>query len=33
MGYDGNPSYKIVQYSLEQAKFIIDWAGKSYQNN
>jgi hypothetical protein len=33
MGYDGNPSYKIVQYSLEQAKFIIDWAGKNYQNN
>jgi hypothetical protein len=31
LGYDGNPRYKIVQDSLEQAKFIIDWAEKNYQ--
>jgi hypothetical protein len=33
LGYDGNPRYKIVQDSLEQAKFIIDWAEKNCQNN
>ena len=32
MGYDGNPVYKIVQSSLEQAKIIIDWADKRYHN-
>jgi len=32
LGYDGNLSYKIVQASLEQAKFIVDWADKNYQN-
>ena len=32
MGYDGNPRYKIVQDSLEQAKIILDWANKHYQN-
>ena len=32
MGYDGNPRYKIVQDSLEQAKMILDWAGKHYEN-
>jgi hypothetical protein len=32
MGYDGNPRYKIVQDSMEQAKIIIDWADKRYQN-
>jgi hypothetical protein len=31
-GYDGNPRYKIVQDSLEQARYIIDWADKHYQN-
>lgn len=31
MGYDGNPSYKIVRESLHQAKVIIDWADKHYQ--
>jgi hypothetical protein len=31
MGYDGNPNYIIVQASLENAKLIIDWAGKNYQ--
>jgi hypothetical protein len=30
MGYDGNPRYKIVQDSLEQAKYIIDWAEKNH---
>ncbi|MDR1631618.1 MAG: DUF5618 family protein [Dysgonamonadaceae bacterium] len=30
MGYDGNPSYKIVQESLRQGKIVIDWAGKHY---
>jgi len=32
MGYDGNPVYKVVQSSLEQANIIISWAGKQYQN-
>ncbi|MDR2691035.1 MAG: DUF5618 family protein, partial [Dysgonamonadaceae bacterium] len=32
LGYDGNARYKIVQDSLEQAKFIIDWANKHYQD-
>ncbi|MDR2679863.1 MAG: DUF5618 family protein [Tannerella sp.] len=32
LGYDGNPRYKIVQDSLEQARYIIDWADKHYQN-
>jgi len=32
MGYDGNPRYKIVQDSLEQAKMIVTWAEKHYQN-
>jgi len=32
MGYDGNPRYKIVQDSLDQAKMIVTWAGKHYQN-
>jgi hypothetical protein len=31
MGYDGNPRYKIVQESLEQAREILDWAEKNYQ--
>jgi hypothetical protein len=30
LGYDGNPRYKIVQDSLEQAKMILDWAEKNY---
>jgi hypothetical protein len=33
LGYDGNPRYRIVQDSLDQAKFMIDWAGKNYQDN
>jgi len=32
MGYDGNPVYKVVQSSLEQANIIIAWADKHYQN-
>ena len=32
MGYDGNPVYKVVQSSLEQAKIILDWADKQYEN-
>ena len=32
MGYDGNPRYKIVQDSLEQAKMIVTWAERHYQN-
>jgi hypothetical protein len=32
LGYDGNPNYRIVQTSLDQAKFIIDWAEKHYQD-
>ena len=31
MGYDGNPSYKVVQDSLDLAKMIVDWADKHYQ--
>ena len=30
LGYDGNPRYKIVQDSLDQAKMILDWAEKHY---
>ncbi|MDR0612324.1 MAG: DUF5618 family protein [Dysgonamonadaceae bacterium] len=32
LGYDGNLRYKIVQDGLEQAKFMIDWAKKNYQD-
>ena len=32
MGYDGNPRYKIVQDSLEQANIIIAWANRQYPN-
>jgi len=31
LGYDGNPNYKIVQASLENAQEIIDWASKHYK--
>jgi len=31
LGYDGNPRYKIVQDSLEQGKYIIEWAEKHYK--
>ena len=30
LGYDGNLSYKVVQYSLEEAMDIINWAGTHY---
>jgi len=32
LGYDGNPVYKIVQHGLEQAQYLIDWAGEHYHN-
>jgi len=32
MGYDGNSRYNMVQDSLAQAKMIITWAEKHYQN-
>jgi hypothetical protein len=32
LGYDGNPRYKIVQDSLEQAKMVLDWAEKNYHH-
>jgi len=32
MGYDGITSYKVVQDSLDQAKKILIWADKKYQN-
>jgi len=32
LGYDGNLRYKIVQDSMLQAKIIINWCGKNYQN-
>lgn len=31
LGYDGNPDYKIVQRSLDQARLLIDWASRHYQ--
>ncbi|MDR1475620.1 MAG: DUF5618 family protein [Holosporales bacterium] len=33
LGYDGNARYKIVQDSMDQAKLIINWAEKNYQDN
>jgi hypothetical protein len=33
LGYDGVTRYKVVQDSLEQAKMILAWAEKNYQNN
>ena len=33
LGYDGNPSYVIVQDALKQGKMIIDWADKHYLPN
>ncbi|MDR0574013.1 MAG: DUF5618 family protein [Tannerella sp.] len=33
LGYDGNLYYKIVQSGMEQAKIMIDWAAKYYQEN
>jgi len=30
LGYDGNLNYKVAQAGLEQAKYIISWAGKHY---
>ena len=32
LGYDGNLRYKIVQDSLLQAKLIINWCSKNYDN-
>ena len=32
MGYDGNPVFKVVQSSLEQANIIISWADSQYKN-
>jgi len=32
LGYDGNPNYKIVQESISQAKIIIGWAEKKFNN-
>ena len=32
LGYDGNLSYKIVQYGLKEAQGLIDWASKYYTN-
>jgi len=32
LGYDGNLRYKIVQDGLEEAQYIITWAGKHYQS-
>ncbi|MDR0573204.1 MAG: DUF5618 family protein [Tannerella sp.] len=33
LGYDGNPRCKIVQDSLEQARMILAWAEKNYQEH
>jgi len=33
LGYDGNPSYVIVQDALKQGKVIIDWANNHYNGN
>ncbi|MDR0614083.1 MAG: DUF5618 family protein [Dysgonamonadaceae bacterium] len=32
LGYDGITLYKVVQDSLDQARIVIDWADKHYQN-
>jgi len=32
LGYDGITNYKVVQDSFEQAKMILAWADKHYQN-
>ena len=32
MGYDGNPTYKIVQNSMELGKIIVEWSDKHYVN-
>jgi len=32
LGYDGNLNYGVVQSGLKEAKCIIDWADKHYQN-
>jgi hypothetical protein len=32
LGYDGNLSYKIAQYGLEEAQNIIRWAEKRYKD-
>ena len=31
LGYDGNPSYTIVQDSMKQAQYILDWCNKQYR--
>jgi hypothetical protein len=31
LGYDGNLNYAIVQSGLNEAQYIIDWAGKHYR--
>jgi hypothetical protein len=33
LGYDGNLSYKIVQFGLEEAQNIIMWAEEHYQDS
>jgi hypothetical protein len=30
LGYDGNLNYKVVQAGLEEAQYLITWAGKHY---
>jgi len=32
LGYDGNLNYDIVQSGLKEAKYVIAWAEKHYQN-
>jgi len=32
LGYDGITRYKVVQDSLEQAKTLLEWADRQYQN-
>ncbi|MDR1610397.1 MAG: DUF5618 family protein [Candidatus Symbiothrix sp.] len=32
LGYDGNPSYKVVKTSLEEANYMVKWADKNYQH-
>ena len=33
LGYDGNLSYRIVQYGLAEARNIITWAEKQYMDS
>jgi len=31
LGYDGNPSYKVVQSGIEDGLTVVSWAAKHYK--